>query len=103
MTGFPGPWGIAGGWAIDLFLQRQSRAHADIDVAMLRDDQQKLRSRLREGRAEKVIGHRLSPWVADEELTPPLHEIHVTWPDGFHLEFLLNDCSRDTHSGSSWR
>jgi hypothetical protein len=38
------PWRIAGGWAIDLFLGEQTRAHGDIDVAMLRDDVGALRA-----------------------------------------------------------
>ena len=33
------PWWIAGGWAIDLFLGRQTREHEDIDVQILRRDQ----------------------------------------------------------------
>jgi hypothetical protein len=30
------PWWIAGGWAIDLFLDRETRPHADLDVGVLR-------------------------------------------------------------------
>jgi hypothetical protein len=30
------PWWIAGGWAIDLFLGRQTRPHGDLDVGVLR-------------------------------------------------------------------
>jgi hypothetical protein len=26
-----------------------------------------------------------------EWLELPIHEVHATWPDGFHLEFLLNE------------
>ena len=36
------PWWIAGGWAIDVYLGRQTREHADIDVSMLRGDHPKL-------------------------------------------------------------
>jgi hypothetical protein len=32
------PWWIAGGWAIDLFLNRETRPHADLDVGVLRRD-----------------------------------------------------------------
>src|SRR4051812_43144367 len=90
MTGFHGMWGVAGGWAIDLFLGRQTRAHADVDVAILRDDQHYLRAGLTGGRAQKVIEHTLIEWLPDERLEPPVHEIHATWPDGYHLEILLN-------------
>src|SRR5688500_15886359 len=80
MKDFPGRWGIAGGWAIDLFLQRESRPHSDIDVAVLRADQRHIRSRLPVDRAEKVVAHQLCPWLIDEDLQPPIHEIHATWP-----------------------
>jgi hypothetical protein len=32
------PWWIAGGWALDLFLDKVTRAHGDIDVGILRRD-----------------------------------------------------------------
>lgn len=32
MAGFPAPWWIAGGWAVDLSLGRQTRPHGDIDT-----------------------------------------------------------------------
>jgi len=35
----PFQWWIAGGWALDLFLQEQTRPHFDIDVAIARQDQ----------------------------------------------------------------
>jgi Aminoglycoside-2''-adenylyltransferase len=39
MTGLDCAWWIAGGWAIDLFLNRSTREHADTDVLVLRADQ----------------------------------------------------------------
>ena len=94
MHGFGGRWGIAGGWAIDLFVGRQMRPHADIDVAILRDDQARLRDRLPDTRVEKVVDGQLVPWGSGERLELPIHEVHATWPDGFHLEFLLNEWDR---------
>lgn len=32
------PWWIAGGWALDLFAENQSRPHKDLDVGILRKD-----------------------------------------------------------------
>jgi len=40
------PWWICGGWAIDLFLGRETRAHADVEVGVLRRDQCALYARL---------------------------------------------------------
>jgi hypothetical protein len=35
-------WAIAGGWAIDMFLDVQTREHHDLDIAVSRDDQAKV-------------------------------------------------------------
>jgi hypothetical protein len=96
MRDFHAPWGIAGGWALDLFVGRESRVHADIDIAILRCDQQLLRGRV-SGRAEKVVSGKLAVWSPAEVLELPIHEIHVTWPDGYQLEFLLNEQDPATH------
>src|SRR5689334_12704830 len=40
----PVPWWVAGGWAIDLFLGRQTREHEDIDIQVLRRDQHAVRA-----------------------------------------------------------
>lgn len=39
LRALPVPWWIAGGWALDLFVGRQTREHADLDVEVLRRDQ----------------------------------------------------------------
>jgi hypothetical protein len=38
LAAVPSPWWIAGGWAIDLFVGRQTRSHGDLDVQVLRRD-----------------------------------------------------------------
>jgi len=91
MHRFGDRWGIAGGWAIDLFVGRHLRPHADIDVAILRDDQASLRDRLSGARIEKAVDGELVLWDPAERLELPIHEVHATWPDGFHLELLLNE------------
>ena len=96
MDRFHAPWGIAGGWALDLFIGRESRSHADIDVAILRADQQRLRSQL-SGRIQKVVERQLADWSPTEVLALPVHEVHATWPDGYQLEFLLNEHDPVTH------
>lgn len=35
-------WWVSGGWAIDLFLGRQSREHADLDISCFREDLDRL-------------------------------------------------------------
>lgn len=36
MRSFDAPWWVAGGRALDLWMGRQTRAHQDVDVAILR-------------------------------------------------------------------
>jgi hypothetical protein len=43
------PWWVCGGWAFDLFLNRETRRHDDLDVAVLRGDQPALFRYLRAG------------------------------------------------------
>ena len=90
------PWGIAGGWAIDLFVGAATRPHADVDIALLRDDQDALRRTLAGANVEKLVSGGRLPWSAGEWLEPPVHELHATWPDGTHLELTLNECDSKT-------
>jgi uncharacterized protein (DUF952 family) len=42
MASFHRPWWVAGGWAMDLFLARKTRPHADLEISILRSDQGEL-------------------------------------------------------------
>ena len=54
MADFDAPWWVAGGWTLDLWMERQTRPHQDVDIMILRGDQQKLYtpSRVSAGRFE---------------------------------------------------
>ena len=41
------PWCVVGGWAIDLFVGKQTRSHEDLEIAVLRDDFDAVRDGLR--------------------------------------------------------
>jgi hypothetical protein len=79
------PWFFAGGWAIDLFLGRVTRWHSDIDVVILRRDQDAAREGLAAYPLRKVIPHpegfmnrgTIAPWAAGERLELPIHQINV--------------------------
>jgi hypothetical protein len=88
-------WYVCGGWALDLFLGRVTRAHKDVDIAVARRDQSEAQGNLlrRGWTLEKAAGGSLSPWEAGEELTLPLH---VVWcrneaHDPVFFELLLNE------------
>lgn len=97
MQRFGAPWGIAGGWAIALFVGREIRPHADVDVAIFRGDQARVHSNLEPTMARRVAAGVLDPWPEGEWLAPPIHEVHLGWADGLALELLLNE--RDERSG----
>jgi hypothetical protein len=76
----PAYWWIAGGWAIDLFLGRQTRGHEDIDVQVLRRDQQAVRALL-------------GTWDLQAALPPPRNEV---WPfRAWHQGEVLDLTSHD--------
>ena len=99
LAGFTRPWFIAGGWAIDLYLGRITRAHKDIEIAILREDQRAIRERLGGWEFSKVLPTRgrMEPWHEDEWLETPVHEIHAHRESGdpSALEILLDESSAD--------
>jgi hypothetical protein len=94
---FPALWCVAGGWAIDLFLGKVSRSHADIELAVFRQDQLLLHRYLKEWRFEKIIDGRRAVWAEGERLELPVHEIHARRVCGSpaSVEFLLNERDAD--------
>jgi aminoglycoside-2''-adenylyltransferase len=101
LNDFNRPWWIAGGWAIDLFLGRETRRHDDLDVAVLRGDQLSLYQLLADWDLRFATSeHALVAWRG-QHLDPPIHGIwarrsrEATAP--WTCEFLLNE-----HRGESW-
>ena len=93
-------WGVAGGWAVDLFVDRVTREHQDIEVAIFREDQLIVQEYLSSlGWSVDCVRHgQLVPWPAGESLVLPVHEIWCRIPDGplQRLEVLLNERKANT-------
>jgi hypothetical protein len=93
-------WYVCGGWALDLFLGRVTRAHKDVDIAVARRDQLDVQGYLRRRgwRLEQAAHGRLSPWEEGEELRTPLHGVWCS--NGAHapdfFELLLNEIDDET-------
>ena len=95
LSGFGGRWWICGGWALDLFLDRETRRHDDLDVAVLRRDQRALHDHLRGwDLCYETPDRALTPWDG-HRLDPP---IHAVWARRSHepvaawaCEFWLNE------------
>ncbi|MFC0678114.1 nucleotidyltransferase domain-containing protein [Lysobacter korlensis] len=92
------PWWIAGGHALDLFLQRPTRHHADIDVSILRSDQALVHDVLPgwDIRAADPPGT-LRIWSAGEVLPGTVHDIWCRErSDGpWRLQFMLEEAAGD--------
>jgi hypothetical protein len=103
MAGFPHPWFVSGGWAIDLFAERVTREHADLEVGMLRRDQKALRDHLAGWEMGKVVhgpeGGAWVPWPDDDWIELPLFQVRAQRPDRVpaEFEFFMNDAA-----GEEW-
>lgn len=99
---FPKPWWIAGGWAIDLFLDNHTREHEDLDIAILREDGPAFREYLLSWELWPGLGQgelESKPIRIDESLPP---ERHVLWcrpssNSDWAFEVLLNETA-----GEEW-
>jgi hypothetical protein len=93
------PWWIAGGWALDLFVGRETRAHQDLDVGCFRDDLPDVSRALTGWELHAARDGRLTR-LAEGEL--PDSAVHSLWcrPRGeaaWWLEILL-----DEREGPDW-
>lgn len=99
MQGFQPDWFVAGGWAIDLFLEKETRLHEDIEIAIFRRDQSALQNYLQGWHLQKVENGILSDWNKDDFLELPIFEIHCFNEENelSRFEVLLNETN-----GKEW-
>jgi hypothetical protein len=76
LSAMPGPWWIAGGYAIELAARQPVRDHGDIDVMVLRQDQIHVQDALHgwEWWAGDPPGT-LRPWQPGEHLRAGVHDV----------------------------
>ena len=70
MSSFPAPWALCGGWAVDAWLGRETREHADIDLSVFIEHQREV--------YEHLAGWQLIAHTSGD--------VHGRW-DGQHLEY----------------
>ena len=70
-------WYVCGGWAVDLYLGRVTRAHKDVDISIPRARQLEVRDYMtaRGWSTEKAHDGRLTPWREGEFLSLPVHTV----------------------------
>jgi hypothetical protein len=81
--GYPCAYWIAGGWALDLYSERVTRAHDDVDVLVLARDLDQLAATFRSARLDvsyPETGER-RPWADGESLEPGPQAL--VFPDGY--------------------
>jgi hypothetical protein len=98
LAGIAAPWYVAAGWALDLFLGRQTRAHGDIEIAIPAASFPEVRSRFPGYVFDAVGGGRI--W---ENATPDeLAAVHQTWLRDPATGNYLLDVFREPHDGDTW-
>lgn len=90
LRGLKCPCWFAGGWAIDMFLNRQTRPHQDIEIAIARADQKHLLPMPNVTSIEYVEDHEKKTWRG-QPLQLPVHEMYVHFYGGGTVEVLLNE------------
>lgn len=98
LAGVTTPWYVAGGWALDLFLGRQTRRHGDLEIAIPAADFAEISGRFSGYVFDGVGQNQL--W---EDATPEvLAATHQTWlRDPASGDYLV-DVMREPHEGRTW-
>lgn len=93
LLGFTAPWWIAGGWALDLFIGRQTRAHNDIEIAIFRGDASALRAFLTGWEFFIAEDGTLRPLAPGTALAADAHELwsRERGRSAWQLEVLIED------------
>jgi GrpB-like predicted nucleotidyltransferase (UPF0157 family) len=92
LEGYPHPWCISSGWALDLFVGQVSRVHHDVDVVVRRRDQLALQQHMmaRGWQFVTPLNGRLEPWPPHMFLHLPRHQVHAH-RDGDFIDFLISE------------
>src|SRR5581483_182689 len=99
----PKPWFVAGGWAIDLYLNRSLRNHKDVDISVFRHDQLVIQEYFNERgwQLRKYVGNsvELEPWLTGEQLELPDRGIRAerSYQHSTTIDILLSETN-----GKQW-
>jgi Aminoglycoside-2''-adenylyltransferase len=99
LAGVTVPWYVAGGWAVDLFLGRQTRDHGDLEIGVPAGSFGAVRSAL-EGYEFDVVGFGNLRWPVDSPAAFDLY--HQTWLREPATGIYRLDVFREPHDGDIW-
>ena len=93
---FGQPWFISSGWALELFTNRVTRVHHDVDVVVSRTAISDLRQYLtdRGWRLVLPLDGQLEPWPLESPQEPQI-QVHAH-REGLFIDFLLSDVTAET-------
>ena len=100
LADFPGPWWVAGGWAIDLWLGTVTREHEDIEISIRRADEARVAPYCTGWPLTTPRDHVWVPLAPDARLALPDFQLRVEPPPAARrahpglppeFEFMLND------------
>lgn len=88
---FPGPWWVAGGWAIDLCIGSQTRTHDDLDVEILRVDAPLLLEVLSGWEHHAAAGGTLERWSGETDVAAAANGLwsRPRGADAWAVQFML--------------
>jgi hypothetical protein len=98
LAGVDVPWCVVGGWAIDLFVGRETRPHEDLEIAIARPDFPRIRDHLHGFRLHSVGDGEVRA-LARDEVTPA--EKHQNWvldvdENVWRMDVMLEPGDRET-------
>jgi hypothetical protein len=98
------PWCVVGGWAIDLWLGKETRPHGDIEISVLREDLNHFRAALPDCEFFAAGSGRVTQ-LGSAELAAEIHQMWCldketqTW----RLDIMIEPGSRQTGALDTWR
>ncbi len=95
---FRHPWWLAGGYALDTFLGRETRRHVDIDIIVQRKDQLELQAYLHHWQL-LVAQKTLTDWSKGRFLEKPLQDVWVKEKRSPYFRFQIMLLDTD---GNNW-
>ncbi len=95
LVGLDLAWSVAGGWAIDLYLGRQTRPHSDLEIAIPRAELDRLRPAFADLSLFAAGTGRVAPLGGDED--PRHHQVWVLDPvvNAWRLDTFLEPGDRN--------
>jgi hypothetical protein len=97
LAGVTVPWYVAGGWAIDLFLGRQTREHGDLEIAVPASAFATIRDALADYEFDVVGSGRR--WPLD---SPAFGVMHQTWVRERDTGVYRADVFREPERDAAW-